>query len=99
MRGCAAIKPARWTACFCVTLAALLTGCEDAAKKPVQAHVPALMQQQASQPAKAQTVDALPLRNLAAQPLVDLQQPLPGGIDYLIQRVKEKFASGEANYK
>jgi len=28
-----------------------------------------------------------------------LQAPLPGGIDYLIVRVKEKFAAGEANYK
>jgi membrane-bound lytic murein transglycosylase D len=28
-----------------------------------------------------------------------LQQPLPGGIEYLIVRVKEKFASGEENYK
>jgi membrane-bound lytic murein transglycosylase D len=98
MRECAAMKLARWTACFCLALAGWLMGCEDAGKKPVHAHVPAL-KQQAPQQAKAQTVEALPLRNLATQPLISLQQPLPGGIDYLIQRVKEKFASGEANYK
>ena len=82
-----------------LVFAGMLVGCEDAGKKPVQAHVPALMPAPTSQQPKAATVESLPLRNLTTQPLTNVQQPLPGGIDYLILRVKEKFASGEANYK
>ncbi|MDP9169117.1 MAG: transglycosylase SLT domain-containing protein [Acidobacteriota bacterium] len=42
---------------------------------------------------------ALPLRDIAAHPLISTQQPTSGGIEFLIQRVQEKFAAGEANYK
>ena len=83
-------------ACFGLLFA--LAGCEDAAKKPVQAHVPALAPVQA--PASAgPEIGALPLRDLASQPVLSLQSPVPGGIDYLIEKVKEKFSSGEANYQ
>src|ERR1700756_3221133 len=82
-----------------VLLAAVcLAGCEEAAKKPVQAKVaaplPAKPQQQQMAP-----VGMLPLRNLPPQSMESLMAPVPGGIDYLIARVQEKFASGEANYK
>ncbi len=75
-----------------------LAGCEDGTKKPVQAHVAALDPPHTAQPAQA-VVSELPLRDLAAEPLISLQTPTPGGIPYLIEKVKEKFAEGEANYK
>jgi membrane-bound lytic murein transglycosylase D len=90
-------------------------GCDDAAKRPVQAHAPALgpspakgPQPQGAHGRQAQTMAAqagpsavgnLPLRNLKTQPLISLTPRMPGGIPYLIERVKEKFAAGEANYK
>ncbi|HTA60495.1 MAG TPA: transglycosylase SLT domain-containing protein [Candidatus Baltobacteraceae bacterium] len=80
-------------------------GCEDAAKRPVQAHAPALepLQTQGSQARTAQagpgTLGNLPVRNLKTQPLISLAPRTPGGIPYLIERVKEKFAAGEAEYK
>src|ERR1700756_3761046 len=82
-----------------VLLAAVcLAGCEEAAKKPVQAKVaaplPAKPQQQQMAP-----VGMLRLRNLPPQSMESLMAPVPGGIDYLIARVQEKFASGGANYK
>jgi membrane-bound lytic murein transglycosylase D len=91
-------------------LAMSFAGCEDAAKRPVQAHAPALepspgerAQGQHAQTLTAQagpsTVGNLPPRNLKAQPLISLVRRTPGGIPYLIERVKEKFAAGEANYK
>ena len=97
-------------------LAMSFAGCEDAAKRPVQAHAPALEPQQTQQARVAQgaqaqpmqarvlqagpsTVGNLPLRNLKTQPLISLTPRMPGGIPYLIEIVKAKFASGEANYK
>jgi membrane-bound lytic murein transglycosylase D len=86
-------------AVYCAALMVCLWGCDDAAKKPVQAHVAVLDQpRQAAAPVQP-TQDSLPLSDLKAHPLLTLQQPTPGGIDYLIVKVKEKFASGEANYK
>jgi membrane-bound lytic murein transglycosylase D len=82
-----------------VLLAAVcLAGCEDAAKKPVQAKVAAPLPAKPQQPEMAQ-VGMLPLRNLPPQSMESLIGPVPGGIDYLIARVQEKFAWGEANYK
>jgi membrane-bound lytic murein transglycosylase D len=75
-----------------------LCGCEDAGRKPVQAKVPALSP---AQP-QAQTITAveeLPQRKMASDGLVSFLPTLPGGIPYLIEQVKAKFASGEANYK
>jgi membrane-bound lytic murein transglycosylase D len=80
-------------------LVAGVCGCEDAGKKPVQAHVPA---QAKTATATAQTETALaqlPLRNSLAKPTASLLRPMPGGKEYLIARVEEKFASGEQNYK
>jgi membrane-bound lytic murein transglycosylase D len=82
----------------CFTLLFGLGGCEDATKRPVQAHVPALAPVQAPA-SSAPEFGALPLRDLASQPVLSLQSPVPGGIDYLIEKVKGKFSSGEANYQ
>jgi len=75
--------------------AVCLTGCEDAGKKPVQAHVPALS---ATTQAPPQLPD-LPLVNPLRPALLSLLPPVPSGKDYLIQRVQEKFAFGEQNFK
>jgi membrane-bound lytic murein transglycosylase D len=84
---------------FSALLAVWLCGCEDAAKKPVQAvRAPALMPSPAQQP-ETHRVDNLPLKKLAPVEMESLLTREPGGIDYLIARVKEKFASGEANYQ
>jgi len=86
-------------------VAMTFAGCEDAAKRPVQAHAPALNPSPAerSQTMAAQAgpgaVGGLPVRNLKTQPLISLAPRIPGGIPYLIERVKERFAAGEANYK
>ncbi len=82
--------------CFALLLG--LAGCEDASKKPVQARVPALASSQVAASATTE-VGLLPLRDLALQPIDSLVAPTPGGIDYLILKVKEKFGSGEANYR
>jgi len=79
-------------------LAMWLAGCEDAAKKSVQVKVPALAPSQ-PQEAEAPQVAALPLRNASFGTNDSLVSQAPGGIDYLIARVKERFASGEANYR
>ncbi len=81
-----------------LALAALLCGCDDAVKKPAQGHVPGQTSARAQEPAVAE-VGRLPLPNALGPSFVSLQAPTPGGIDYLIVRVQEKFASGEANYK
>ncbi|HKW63237.1 MAG TPA: transglycosylase SLT domain-containing protein [Candidatus Acidoferrum sp.] len=96
-----------------IVMTAIGLGCEDAAKKPVQAHVPgtpvaasqtAQSAKPASNPSKA-TQQAPPV--LAALPLTDpkrsqpksLLPPVPEGKAYLVQKVQEKFASGEENFK
>ncbi len=82
-----------------VVLAIGLLGCEDAGKKPVQAHVPALTP---ATPATAQAppeLPPLPLIGPSRRPRLSLLPPVPGGKDYLIQKVQEKFASGEQNFK
>jgi len=75
-----------------------LCGCEDATRKPVQAKVPALSPVQPQKP-EFPAVAELPQRKLAPEEFVSLLPPIPGGIPYLIEQVKAKFASGEANYK
>ncbi len=75
-----------------------LAGCEDAGKKPVQARVPALAPGATSAAQAPPELPALPLANPARGP-VSLLPPVPAGKDYLIQKVQEKFASGEQNFK
>ena len=94
-------------------MTALGLGCEDAAKKPVQAHisgtpVPGTQTAQNAKPASApsKTPQQAPLV-LAPLPLTDpkrpqpksLLTPVPEGKAYLVQKVQEKFASGEKNFK
>jgi peptidoglycan lytic transglycosylase D len=95
-----------------IVMAAIGLGCEDAARKPVQARNP-------GSPAMATVLDApTPASSKAAQktqtpvplvplPLTDprrpqpksLLPPIPEGKTYLVQKVQEKFASGEKNFK
>jgi membrane-bound lytic murein transglycosylase D len=83
-----------------ILLSASLLGCEDAGKKPLQAHVPALSPAAASAaPQAAPDLPALPLLNRSGRPPLSLLPPVSGGKDYLIQKVQEKFASGEQNFK
>jgi membrane-bound lytic murein transglycosylase D len=84
--------------CGVLLAAVCLAGCEEAVKKPVQAKVAAPLPAKPQQPEMAR-IGMLPLRNLPPQSMESLIAPVPGGIDYLIARVQEKFASGEANYK
>src|SRR5438552_7267490 len=81
--------------------AAELLGCEDAGKKSVQAHVPALAPGPQSANAKQAAVELtpLPILNPPRRHYIWLLPPVPSGKDYLIQKVQEKFASGEQNFK
>ena len=78
--------------------AAGLVGCEDAGKKPVQARVPALAPSATPQQAPTELA-LLPVQNPPRRQYVRLLPPIPTGKDYLIQKVQEKFASGEQNFK
>jgi len=87
-------------------LAAGLLGCEDAGKKPVQARVPALAPAaQGADGTRAATAQApvelalLPVQNPPHRHYVWLLPAIPAGKEYLIQRVQEKFVSGEQNFK
>jgi membrane-bound lytic murein transglycosylase D len=82
-------------------LAVLATGCEDAAKKPVQAHVPALKPAPSTTPPATLNVQlaGLPLWHSSNEFRVALLPPVPDGPTFLATKVEEKFASGEANYK
>jgi membrane-bound lytic murein transglycosylase D len=79
-------------------LAAGLPGCEDAGKKPVQARVPALASAPAA-PQAAVELALLPVQNPPHRYYVWLLPSIPSARDYLIQRVQEKFVSGEQNFK
>jgi membrane-bound lytic murein transglycosylase D len=78
-------------------------GCEDAAKKPVRARVnaPALTPNTASLPARQTPAElpVLPLGGSPSRPLRALTPQIPSGKEYLIEKVEERFASGEQNYK
>jgi len=86
-------------------------GCDDAARKPVQARVPASTQstQSPGAPAPAaaanqhpidqNAVGPLPLWNPNARKLRSLLPQTPDGKAWLIARVQEKFAAGEQEYK
>src|SRR5260370_37503395 len=80
-----------------LVIAAALLGCEDAGKKPLQARVPALAR--AAAPQTPMELALLPVLNPPRRHYVWLLPPIPSGKDYLIQKVGEKFASGEQNFK
>src|SRR5215471_6216975 len=96
-----------------IVITATGLGCEDAAKKPVQAHVPGTpvpgsqtAQSTKPAPAPTKTTQQAPAV-LAPLSLIDpkrpqpksLLPPVPDGKEYLVQKVQEKFASGEKNFK
>ena len=96
-----------------IVITATGLGCEDAAKKPVQAHVPGTpvpesRTAQSTKPAPAPTKTAQQAPAvLAPLSLIDpkrpqpksLLPPVPDGKAYLVLKVQEKFASGEKNFK
>jgi membrane-bound lytic murein transglycosylase D len=94
-----------------ILVTAVGLGCEDAGRKPVAAHVPAASvgaarvaapspasQSQAAQQA-APPLAPLPLTDPKRQLPKSLLAPLPDGKTYLLQKVQEKFAAGEQNFK
>ena len=90
-------------ACGAAVLAGMVSaGCDDAAKKPVQARVPATRPapQTASAVGAPRPVELprLPLTT-ASRPLLLLPPQIPGGENGLIAKVEAKFASGQQNYK
>jgi membrane-bound lytic murein transglycosylase D len=92
-------------ACGAAVLAGIVSasaGCDDAAKKPVQARVPATRPapQTASAVAAPRPVELprLPL-SAASRPLLLLPPQIPGSENDLIAKVEAKFASGQQNYK
>ncbi len=94
------MKHGRHIAASTILFAAGFVGCEDAGKKPVQARVPALTPAPTANKAQAPpTLPPLPLTSPSRRPLVSLLPPVPGGREYLIQKVQERFASGEQNFK
>lgn len=85
-------------------LALVLSGCDDAVRKPTQAKVPALQPASASAQASQNQIDQsavgpLPIWNPGAHPPKSLLPRIPDGKTWLIARVEEKFAAGEAEYK
>jgi membrane-bound lytic murein transglycosylase D len=80
-------------------LGAAASGCEDAGKKPVQTRVPALSQAPAAAAQVPQTLAPLPVTDPSRPRPVSLLLPVPDGKQLLIQKVQEKFASGEKNFK
>src|SRR5258706_422989 len=80
-------------------LAVGFIGCEDAGKKPVQARVRALTPAPSAPQQAPVELALLPVVNPPHRYYVRLLPPVPSGKDYLIQKVKEKFASGEQNFK
>jgi membrane-bound lytic murein transglycosylase D len=93
------MRPRLSIAAGTVLLAAGLVGCEDAGKKPAQARVPALSPAPKTAPQAPTELALLPIVNGPHRYYVWLLPPIPTGRDYLIQKVQEKFASGEQNFK
>ena len=88
-----------YIAASAILLSAGLLGCEDAGKKPVQARVPALSPAATAAAHAPPVLPSLPLTNPSGRPSKSILPAVPGGKDYLIQKVQEKFVSGEQNYK
>ena len=99
------MQPFRRSLVLVAVVSALATGCEDAARRPVQANVAALRPaaQAAPQGAKAsQPPPPLPPLPLWSRDTLRPPSLLPALRDdkaQLIARVEAKFASGEQNFK
>jgi len=74
-------------------------GCEDAAKKPVHTTIPALTRENSAAQQIAAALPPLPVADPTRPALKSMLLPVPDGKDYLVQKVQEKFASGEKNFK
>ena len=93
------MKPGHYLAVLATLFSAFFSGCEDAAKKPAQARVPALAPTPGAAAQVAPALPNLPLTNPSRRQLLSLMPPAPGGKEYLMRKVQEKFASGEQNFK
>jgi membrane-bound lytic murein transglycosylase D len=93
------MKPWVYLAASAILLSGGLSGCEDSGKKPVRASVPALAPAATAAAQTPPELPAFPLANPAGQRPASLLPPVPQGREYLIQKVQEKFASGEQNFK
>jgi membrane-bound lytic murein transglycosylase D len=94
--------PTALSALLLAAVVSAVAGCEEAAKKPVQARVPVLTPANsaaAQVPAAPPELPQLPLGKPSFALLDALAPKAPEGKEYLIARVEEKFASGEQNYK
>src|SRR5438067_1915037 len=91
------VRPRLNVAAGTMLFAAGLLGCQDAGKKPLHARVPALAP--AAAPQAPVELAPLPVLNPPRRYYVWLLPPVPSGKDYLIQKVQEKFSSGEQNFK
>src|SRR5271163_548995 len=80
-------------------IAVATAGCEDAAKNPAHARVPALSPANAAAAQASLNVGELPLPKLSREWMAALALRVPGPKEYLIAQVEAKFASGEQNYK
>jgi membrane-bound lytic murein transglycosylase D len=84
-------------------LAASVSGCEDAAKRPVQAKSQANAQALARQNSGGQTpstsLPSLPLSSPGVSRLAALRPQAQSGKEFLIAQVEAKFAAGEQEYK
>ena len=86
-------------AAFLAGFAIAASGCEDAAKHSVQAHVPALAPASTVAAQTPSTIGELPLPKLSPRWISALALRVPTPKEYLIAQVEAKFASGEQNYK
>jgi len=93
------MKLRHYLAAGALLLSVGLWGCESAGKKPVQARVPALAPAATAAAQAPPDLPVLPLANPAGRRPVWLLPPVPGAKEYLIEKVQEKFASGEQNFK
>src|SRR6478672_9759532 len=83
-------------------------GCDDAGRRPAQAHVPSSslapnpaatrFSAASAQPQNPQQMISLPLWSREAQLPISLLPAIPNGRTLLVAKVQEKFASGEQNF-
>jgi membrane-bound lytic murein transglycosylase D len=83
----------------CALILVAFSGCEDAARKPLQVHTPALQAAAKKVENSGVEIPPLPLVNPAARPLLPLLAPIMSGKDYLVQQVEDRFATGQQNFK
>jgi membrane-bound lytic murein transglycosylase D len=93
------MKPWLSAGAVAILISGGMAGCDEAVKKPAQARVPALAPAATAAAQAAPELPNFPLSNPAGRRPVWLLPPVPGAKEYLIQKVEEKFASGEQNFK